>query len=456
MGPTTLVPPRSPSGRLCLKLGLLALVPLLVLLDAGVALLRGWEVTSRLDLGLLAVALAAVGAFGLAFGSKRGRAMLVGSGEQLAYVGFSLVGAWLVAEAVVAGVTWYVPELRPAVEVAAGYHRRPANLQRVFHPEALPGIEGESRYTTNSLGIRGPESPPRAAAYRILFVGGSTTECIYLDDEEVWTHLVMQRLNDEPRRRRVWTGSVGISGYPTVNHLRFVKTSPLVNEVDSIVLLIGANDFNQYLRGNLVGDDFNQGQEDDGDVSPLWHASPIVGLVRRLWGWRASILTEDERARNIAARAALRRQGLIRDALPRTLLPIEEALALYEARVRSIVELTRSRGVRVVFITQPTLWGAGLSEAARARLWMGDISVERGEYLSAGAGRKGIDRHNEILLKVCRDLRAECISTEAMSGREDYFYDDFHYTEAGARALAQLVSEHFLSRASSHRWTTAR
>jgi hypothetical protein len=58
-------------------------------------------------------------------------------------------------------------------------------MRKVFKPDPalLPGISGDSRFDVDSDGIRGDEMP-RGDAYRILAVGGSTTECLYLDQEE--------------------------------------------------------------------------------------------------------------------------------------------------------------------------------------------------------------------------------------------------------------------------------
>ena len=46
-------------------------------------------------------------------------------------------------------------------------------------------------------------------------------------------------------------GSAGFSGYGTVQHLEFVACSPVVDEVDCLIFLVGAED---YLRAALGHD----------------------------------------------------------------------------------------------------------------------------------------------------------------------------------------------------------
>src|SRR5207248_11640050 len=168
------------------------------------------------------------------------------------YVSISALGAWLAAEALVASFVYFGSGINPFTSSPPFHTRRPRQ-HLIFRPDeaAYPGIMGVSHYTTNSLGLRGPEFHARETEYRILTIGGSTTECTYLDDSETWQSLLMQRLNQQGGRRKVLVVSAGISGYPTVNHLRFVAESPLMKQVDALVFLSGADDFSQFLRGNL-------------------------------------------------------------------------------------------------------------------------------------------------------------------------------------------------------------
>ena len=86
----------------------------------------------------------------------------------------------------------------------------PPNHEYLFHPNSsiFSGISGESHFTINSLGYRGNEIKNHADEYRILIVGGSTSECLYLDNTETWPYLLMNKLgktidnNDPPL---LWT-----------------------------------------------------------------------------------------------------------------------------------------------------------------------------------------------------------------------------------------------------------
>lgn len=122
-------------------------------------------------------------------------------------------------------------------------------IRKIFRPmpSIMPGIQGESRFFINEHGLRGdPFSPDQG--YRILAVGGSTTECLYLDQTEAWPRLLQERLN-AGSGRRVWVGNVGKSGQMTRNHLVQVETlTRQYPRIDAVLLLAGVNDLMRRLK----------------------------------------------------------------------------------------------------------------------------------------------------------------------------------------------------------------
>ena len=119
-------------------------------------------------------------------------------------------------------------------------------LIRVFHPQQaiIPGVGREAVFSTNSLGIRGPEIPADSSVVKILCLGGSTTECLYLDDSKTWSRELMLNLNQISSGKRIWVGDMGFAGYSSTMHLQFVENSPIMRRIDYLVILVGFNDLN--------------------------------------------------------------------------------------------------------------------------------------------------------------------------------------------------------------------
>ena len=121
-------------------------------------------------------------------------------------------------------------------------------MVREFHPSPvhLPGVDGASRFEVNSMGFRaGPI--PQTATVRVVALGGSTTECIFLDTSEAWPAVLQARLSDGSGV--AWVGNAGISGTRVRHHVVQAETVVhSVPELDAVIVMAGANDFLYYLR----------------------------------------------------------------------------------------------------------------------------------------------------------------------------------------------------------------
>ena len=107
-------------------------------------------------------------------------------------------------------------------------------------------LSGASRFSTNARGLRGDEWSS-GDSYRILAIGGSTTESLYLDDREAWPRLLQDRLNAARGGSEVWVGNAGKSGLSSRHHVIQVMRLLEQHPVDAVVVLAGVNDFHNRL-----------------------------------------------------------------------------------------------------------------------------------------------------------------------------------------------------------------
>ena len=411
-----------------MKIAVLAVVPALILADTIIALARGWRSDSRLDGAVLAFAAVWLLVLGFTVASVRGRSYINRIAGKLVLSLGSFLVAWMVAEVVTTTTA------KSWMEVP--FHLHYPKLSKVFRPSPglMPGIEGESSFTTNVRGVRGPELPPRKAAYRILCVGGSTTMCTYLDDTETWPHLLMQTMNDRKTGQQCWVGNIGLSGYAAPHHLRFVQESELMEELDCLIFLIGVNDLTRTLIQNNDLEPKSLAETSP----PRWRSSNVLELARRVWKWRAETRAdwiEDEAEDSYLRRRSRRQAGALSDELPN----LQSALDEYAERLREMIAVCNSHRVRPVFVTQPVLWHKSLDESARSLLWLGWL--KDGRYLTAARLADGMQQFNDRLKAVCTDANCLCIDLTPMNGQLEFFYDDCHLNEAGAREVTRRIVE---------------
>jgi len=338
-------------------------------------------------------------------------------------------------------------------------------LSRTFKPlpNAVPGIEGESRFLVNSEGIRGEELLPEHT-YRTLTVGGSTTENTYLDQSETWQYLLQKGLNKNSSNQRVWVGNVGKSGTTTRHHL--VQMRYLLERypnIDVIILLIGVND----LCWRLVQDkDYNPyfldqpGSEElllssAFSIEPIGHKATqpyhkrtaIWHMLKKIkHSFLSSGQVQDRAGESLMMwRKHRRNAAKIWQELP----DLDSALNEYSRNINSIIELCRNNSVRPIFMTQPVLWKPGLSGGFEKLLYSGGIGnfmKESGkEYYSVEALATGIEMYNKTLLDVCQIQNVECIDLASLLPKDTtIFYDDFHFNESGSEKVSEVIVRYML------------
>ncbi|MBI3449375.1 MAG: SGNH/GDSL hydrolase family protein [Acidobacteria bacterium] len=327
-------------------------------------------------------------------------------------------------------------------------------------PGVMVGIEGESHFETNSIGIRGPEfGDSRKKEYRILFAGGSATECFYLDQDAAWPALVGKDLGETADRRRTWVGSIGRSGHNSRDHVLEMRSLVPKLPIDALVVMMGVNDLGLRLAQDAAyNPDFLA--TDENVKYQTRHAFLVhpddpnlafyqKGALGRLLGLdpdaqrRKPWMVVDSAGKIFLKWREYRKTGAVIERLP----DLTSGLVEYTRNASEIADTAKKLGVRLVFVTQPVLWRAGLSESEAATLWMGGVGdfqeKEGGRYYTPAALAGGMEAYNRALMEVCGKSGAECLDVAASTPKDlTVFYDDCHFNESGARRIATRVRDY--------------
>lgn len=346
------------------------------------------------------------------------------------------------------------------------YVRRP-NLDVTFTPreDIMPGVAGPSEFITNSLGIRGDEFSGDQP-YRILTIGGSTTECVYLDQHRAWPYLIERRLR-ESTGLNVWVGNVGVSGHNTRDHIVYMKY--LLQQypmIDAVLNLVGTNDLSLILSNANYNPHFLE--TPGAEVEAVGKAFYMRPSKLEKWWYRKTSLwnlwrtlqqayfsgpRQDRRGEIYSKWRSDRKRAVIVDRLP----DLEPGLSEFRRNLNTMVDLAAGHAVRLIFLTQPTMWREDLPARETDMLIKGRVahprSEGRTEYYSVRALAEGMARYNQVTLDVCRSRGVECIDLAGKLPKNlSVFYDDEHFNDRGSKLVAEIVSDHLLT---TRFWETA-
>ena len=339
------------------------------------------------------------------------------------------------------------------------YYIWPPHLYRVFKPSSsiMPGVEGEARFIINSQGIRADELQTKHE-YRILTMGGSTTECLFLDQSEAWPYLLQEKINEFQDRHLVWVGNIARSGFTTRDILIQMKYSlDQYADIKTIIFLTGVNDFLlRCSQGNDYDPNFldKPGSEEmlllrvfyfrllpnhHKRNIPFYKSTLLWNLAKNM---RHILFREarDKEGRWYIRKRKLRQKAVMRDNLPDLSSAIEE----YSRNIKAIIDLSRKKSIGVIFLTQPALWDYNYSGKSSELLWMG-VSEDNREYYSPEALARGLKMYNQRLKEICRLEQVDCLDIVSLIQKDpNLFYDDMHFNEKGAEEISKIIAEYLI------------
>jgi lysophospholipase L1-like esterase len=234
-------------------------------------------------------------------------------------------------------------------------------------------------------------------------------------------------------------------------------------KINAVILLVGINDLSRRLsRDKDYNPDFLGNPEIKKELlyqtftgtyhlypeDPIYKKTAIWQMMRRTKQLISRKHVEDKGGRvYIKWRKHRRRAAEIREALP----DLSSAMEEYARNINMIIGLAQEKSVRLIFMTQPTMWKTDLPQDLEALLWLGgigDFQKESGKpYYSVPALEKAMKAYNDTLLQVCRERDQECLDLASILEKDTtVFYDDVHFNESGAQKVAEALSRRILER----------
>ncbi len=339
----------------------------------------------------------------------------------------------------------------------------------VPHRGIMPGVTYEtSNFTTNAAGLRG-DPVPNDQRLRILAIGGSSTEALFLDDKDAWPHVMQEELTAK-LGRPVWVGNAGKSGLNTFSHAtQFYFQLPELQPKIAVVTA-GINDLNQCISGGLqaVRDNasairkehyfdgyqqhvFQQVLTDRPDLR--WRVTQLIDKAWQRWVEPPRTIQFDHAVQDEAGAFYIgQRLRRINAAKLDTPPDISECVNAFSYNLKLIAAMARKNHVTLLFVTQGSLYRADLTPDEEELLWFGAKDANPfgekppAEYYTAAAMAQMLGEYNRATINVCAAEHVACwITDEHVPKTTESYYDDVHLNIQGSRTLGKSLAA-FLAR----------
>ena len=310
-----------------------------------------------------------------------------------------------------------------------------ANSNTLYVNDVNEKLPNKIIYTTNSLGMRGPELSEEYDL-KIITVGGSTTHSLYNSDQDTWPNLLMLKLN-EIFSKKIWLNNAGISGHSTMGHKILVEDYLIDLQPDIIIFLVGINDIG---RTDINTDNFGLYNKSNTKLSTkikkiLYNFEIIEALITINRNLRAKELNLSHEINFNLNKLKIADNLQIQD---ETLLNKEDInLKSYQIRLSSLINLVLSNNILPILITQSSLYGNSIDPITKI-----DLSKILLNGISGLQKWKLLKLYNEATISTANDFKVPYIDLENLIERNsDYYWDSIHYSVLGNKKVAEIISE---------------
>ena len=273
---------------------------------------------------------------------------------------------------------------------------------------------------------------PDDGVTRVITIGGSTTHNGFLPPEDRYPSVLEELLNEQGRSYEVL--NAGMDWWTTKHsHINYVTYLRDWNP-DVVVVMHAIND----LYRSFAPPRFSVGSYDtqwSHFYGPaVQGAKPGSLLGANLNRWAVGELNQ-------------RWYGSWRYQEEELELSDYQSLPDFEVSLRSLVQTLKGDGVRVILLTQPSLYKEEMSFEEAARLWFPSTFcvTPRGpwtrEVPSPGSMSRAIDAYNGTTTRIALEEGVELVGlADRIPKTLEYFGDDVHYTPQGAARVAEEVA----------------
>lgn len=286
------------------------------------------------------------------------------------------------------------------VQLITNYHRKVEieNLDSTQH------LDQSFNYTTNNIGFRGNNfTDSTDSKFKIITVGGSTTECSLLNNTKTWSFLLNKHINEN--NNKYWLNNGGMDGASTYAHQLLLDEHIVNLKPNMVIFLVGINDVFQSIL-NMAPNIQERREKLNYWSSKSELFSFSLNFYRQI---KAKGIDATHFQNNTL-------KSLNEIEYQKNLSLHNNAQKAYKARLIELINTCKENNIEPVIVSQP--------------------------YLDSGKHHpySFVTIYNQSSQKIAQQFHLQFIDLYSLLENDrSYYYDDMHYNILGAKEVAKII-----------------
>lgn len=300
----------------------------------------------------------------------------------------------------------------------------PNNAKYELKDIKIPGLDKDFIHTKNSLGFRGSELPENDAALKIICMGGSSTECFYLNDGSDWPALLGGKmLQDKPG---IWLNNAGVSGKSASEQTVLLKKHIVKLKPDYILLMCGLDDIGIAVEKPVI-------IAKNDRLSDFYNFLEIPKTIRSTFNNDNG--GEDRNAFQVLDLTKAEMLEMSDSQILQRIAREQPLISAYKKHLQEIADICKDNGIRLILVSEVILYGDetdNISNINLGNLKIGEINGRTEALL--------LKQYNKSTYEIAVSNNLHFINLSSRLPKDSrYFYDGYHFTKDGAEMVANII-----------------
>lgn len=278
-----------------------------------------------------------------------------------------------------------------------------------------------------------------------IFFGGSTTECMIVDENKRFPYLLSQILIQTESSRPIKTLNAGYSGSNTIHSLTNLTAKGLEIRPKMAFLMHNINDLVVLLKAGSYWKGTGEMAQLKGSPNDKYgeRLESFLSSSKDLFFPNTSILIK-RTLRNFKKSIKKSNKSKIPQQKSSRTYDWENVSKEFELALKAFVRLARNYGIEVVLMTQFSRFDPEDTSVREA--FLGSYPSLANPELTFDEFCRLYHAFNEIIRKVSREESVFLIDLALeVSSAKDHIYDYVHLTDGGSETVAEIIAEKITS-----------
>jgi lysophospholipase L1-like esterase len=306
----------------------------------------------------------------------------------------------------------------------------PKNTKYSIEVPNHQGLDAKIIHNKNSLGMRGPELNG-SEKLKIICMGGSTTECFYLNDGKDWPGILGSKIKKDFSAS--WLNNAGMDGQSSFGNLQMLKQYIVNIKPNYIFLMCGLNDMGLKTPSYF--------DEDKSLFKKVYNFLEIPSTILNII--RAGKAKESGLNHKFIVDINKEERLQMDDtAIVNCLKKEQEFLSAYVNRLNEFAKICKANNIKLIFISQSILFSD--EKDLYSNTYLGDIKTGN---INGKARGYILKMYNKVTYDFAESQKIPYINLNARLPKDSrFFYDGYHFTNDGSEISAGIIYDEIISK----------